>query len=148
MRTTAIIVLMLLASGCVSDPYHFGISKHELLPRLPRTPNLITVGGNHPTIDSIERTVKYPGRVLSKWFRSTDPEEQIPADVRQLKVVQTASDYLDENGLKGVYIDIREYNPKEQWNRLMNNERVSLPFGNTQAEHFIMLAIVSCQVEH
>ena len=119
--------MLVVMPGCVSDAYHYGISRQELLPRLPLTPNRITVGGKHPNIDAIEQTVRYPGKVFQEWFPSNDPDEQVPMDVRQLKVVQSASDYLDENGLKGVYIDVREYNPREQWNRLRSNTRVS-PF--------------------
>jgi hypothetical protein len=119
--------LICLPIGCVQDHYQYGISRQELTPRLPRTPNLITVGGNHPRIDSIERVVKYPGKKFAEWFPSNDPFHSLPVEARQLKVVQTASDYLDSNGLKGVYLDVREYNPREQWNRLLNNDRVS-PF--------------------
>ena len=41
--------------------------------------------------------------------------------------MKTASDYLDANGLQGINIDVREYNPSEQWSRLRNNRRIA-PF--------------------
>jgi hypothetical protein len=113
--------------GCVNDTYQFGISRAALASRLPRTPNLITLGGHHPRIDSIERVIDFPGKKFREWFPSEDPDLLLDPTTRQLKVVQSASDYLDANGLKGVYIDVREYNPSEQWNRMLNNDRIS-PF--------------------
>ncbi len=114
---------LLLQSGCIQKNYRYGIANQDLLATLPRTPNLITVGGNHPRIDSIERTVQYPKKMFQNWFPPSKPEED-PGALR-LQAVQTATDYLDDNGLKGVYIDVREYNPREQWNRLQNNQRIS-----------------------
>ena len=119
------LVAITLAAGCIQKTYRYGITNEERLATLPRTPNLITVGGSHPSIDSIERTVQYPRTVFRKWFPpSTSPPD--PATLR-LETVQTATDYLDDNGLQGVFVDVREYNPREQWTRLQNNKLVS-PF--------------------
>ena len=119
------IVSMVTASGCIQKTYRYGIANQELLANLPQTPNLITIGGNHPRIDSIERTVQYPAKAFRRWFPSSKPVED--PDVLRLQAVQSATDYLDDNGLKGVNIDVREYNPREQWNRLKNNRSIS-PF--------------------
>lgn len=119
------IAIVILTSGCIQKTYRYGIANQELLATLPQTPNLIAVGGNHPRIDSIERTVQYPAKVFRKWFPSSKPAEE-PAALR-LQAVQSATDYLDDNGLNGVYVDVREYNPGGQWNRLQNNRSIS-PF--------------------
>ena len=119
------ISIVVVTSGCIQKSYRYGISNQELLTRLPQTPNLITVGGNHPRIDSIERTVQYPAKVFRRWFPSSKPAED--PDALRLQAVQSATDYLDDNGLKGVYVDVREYNPREQWTRLQNNRSIS-PF--------------------
>jgi len=112
-------------SGCIQKNYRFGIANQDLVFKLPRTPNLITTGGNHPRIDSIERTFQYPGKVFRAWFPASTPEEN-PESLRLL-AVQTATDYLDDNGLMGVNVDVREYNPREQWSRLKSNTRIA-PF--------------------
>ena len=114
-----------LATGCIQKTYRFGIANEERLATLPRTPNLITVGGHHPRIDSIERTVQYPRTLFRKWFPPTTPE--VDPATRRLLAVQSATDYLDDNGLNGVFVDVREYNPREQWNRLQDNKLIS-PF--------------------
>jgi len=124
-RSLLLFAVFFLSVGCIQKNYRYGISNEDLLSSLPRTPNLITVGGHHPRIDSIERTVQYPKKVFLKWFPRTKPEEA--PDALRLQAVQTATDYLDDNGLKGVYVDVREYNPREQWNRLKSNNRIS-PF--------------------
>ncbi len=112
-------------SGCIQKSYRFGIADPNLFAKLPRTPNLITVGGDHPRIDSIERTVQYPRKAFQSWFPPAQSESN-PESLR-LQTVQSATDYLDDNGLQGVYVDVREYNPREQWNRLRNNTRIA-PF--------------------
>jgi hypothetical protein len=112
------------AVGCIQDPYTFGIKNKSLAPNLPTTANLITIGGDHPRIDSIERTVQYPRKVFKRWFPPKDPAVVIPDETLRMQAVQAASDYLDDNGLKGVNIDVREYNPSQQWSRLVNNQRI------------------------
>ena len=119
------IACCILFPGCIQKNYRYGIANPDLLAKQPRTPNLITIGGDHPRIDSIERTVQYPIKVFRSWFPSSKPESD--PEVLKLQAVQTATDYLDNNGLKGVYVDVREYNPREQWNRLRNNTRIA-PF--------------------
>ena len=114
-----------LATGCIQKTYRYGIANEDRLATLPRTPNLITVGGFHPRIDSIERTVQYPRNAYRKWFPPSTPEAD--STTLRLQAVQSATDYLDDNGLKGVFVDVREYNPREQWNRLQDNKLVS-PF--------------------
>ena len=117
------VATLLLLSGCIQKNYRYGIANQDLYATLPRTPNLITVGGHHPRIDSIERTVQYPRKLLRNWFPPSQGQEN--PEVLRLQAVKTATDYLDDNGLKGVYVDVREYNPHEQWNRLQNNKRIS-----------------------
>jgi hypothetical protein len=93
--------------------------------KLPQTPNVISVGGDHPNIDRLEKVVQYPRKVFRKWFPSKDPFEQLPIEERRQVAIAVASNYLDDNGLKGLFIDVREYNPRQQWQRLVDNNRVS-----------------------
>jgi hypothetical protein len=110
-------------TGCVQKNYRYGITNPDLLAKLPHTPNLITYGGDHSRIDFIERAVYYPRNLIRSWFPSSKP--QADPETLRLKTVQSAIDYLDDNGLQGVYVDVREYNPREQWNRLRGNTRIA-----------------------
>lgn len=111
--------------GCVQSTYRYGISNETLTANLPQNPNAISVGGEHPNIDRLEKVVQYPRNVFRKWFPSKDPFEQLPIEERREIAVAAASNYLDNNSLKGVFIDVREYDPGQQWQRLVDNERVS-----------------------
>ena len=111
--------------GCVQSTYRYGISNEHLVANLPQNPNVISVGGEHPNIDRLERVVQYPRKVFRKWFPSKDLFEQLPIDERRQVSVAVASKYLDDNGLKGVFIDVFEYDPRQQWQRLVDNNRVS-----------------------
>ncbi len=119
------IAFFLLLSGCIQKNYRYGIANQALTSKLPQTPNLITLGGRHPRIDSIERAVHYPSQVFRQWFPPKLPEAD--PELQRLRAIQTATDYLDDNGLRGVYVDVREYNPREQWSRLRSNTRIA-PF--------------------
>jgi hypothetical protein len=86
---------------------------------------VISVGGEHPNIDRLEKVVQYPRNVVRKWFPSKDPFEQLPIEERRQIAMTVASNYLDNNSLKGLFIDVREYDPGQQWQRLVDNNRVS-----------------------
>jgi hypothetical protein len=111
--------------GCVQSTYRYGISNEHLVASLPQTPNVISVGGEHPNIDRLEKVVQYPRNVVRKWFPSKDPFEQLPIEERRQIAMTVASNYLDNNSLKGLFIDVREYDPGQQWQRLVDNNRVS-----------------------
>jgi hypothetical protein len=111
--------------GCVRSTYRYGVSDERLVATLPQNPNVVSVGGVHPNIDRLGKVVQYPGTVLRKWFPSQDPFEQLPINKRREIAVAVATNYLDDNGLKGVFIDVLEYNPPLQWQRLVDNNRVS-----------------------
>lgn len=119
--------LVICLGGCVRDSYTYGISKKELLPKLPVTPNQIQFGGHHPRIDKIEKVVSYPKVALARWVPEFAPKPPAEVEEARMRTIQTASDYLDANGIKGLNIDVREYSPSQQWARLRANERIA-PF--------------------
>ena len=121
----AVLCVLSNCAGCVQSTYRYGISNEHLVANLPQNPNVISVGGEHPNVDRLEKIVQYPRNVFRKRFPSRSPFEQLPIDEQRQVAVEIASNYLDDNGLKGVYIDIREYDPRQQWQRLIDNDRVS-----------------------
>lgn len=125
LRLIALSCVLSICVGCVQSTYRYGISNETLATNLPQNPNVISVGGEHPNIDRLEKVVQYPRNVFRKWFPSKDPFEQLPIEERREIAVAAASNYLDNNSLKGVFIDVREYDPGQQWRRLVDNDRVS-----------------------
>ena len=114
-----------LTSGCVRNHYQYGLGK-QFEPNTSELPNPLTIGGEHPRLDRMERVVQYPVKTFKKWFRDPKKPEVDPL-VRQEQTLHVAQQYLVKNELQDVYIDVRQYDPKTQWARIKANPRIS-PF--------------------
>ncbi len=122
---SAVALGLLLVSGCASRSYRFGTPGHVLAAEHSQSFR-VTVGGDHPKLDRIERTVHYPVKKLKQWFgqgRKPKPSEE----TQRALALQQTQEYLALNHLNDVLIDVREYSPKEQWQRLKDNDSIS-PF--------------------
>jgi len=121
-----IIVSGCLTIGCVRSHYQYGLGK-QFEPNTRELPNPLTTGGReHPRLDRMERVVQYPIKAVKKWFRDPKKPEDDPV-VRQEQTLQVVQQYLAKNELQDVYIDVRQYDPKNQWARIKANPRIS-PF--------------------
>jgi len=127
--------LLLLASliasslGCARDQYLYGTKTNGLYQQIPvvgQASNPISVGGHHPRIDKIEQVVQAP-RKFFRQNRSAQHQHAIPPELTEQQAVMTAEKFLVENGLPDVNIDVRRYEPAEQWQRLKQNDLVA-PF--------------------
>jgi len=116
--------------GCVRDSYQYGLgdassgglfSNSRL--RSPQG-NPLSVGGEHPRIDAIEATVQAPGKWFRKAFHKPEPDPVQTEEDRQ-RAVAVAQAYLQANELSDVNIDVRRYEPAEQWARLQANQRIA-----------------------
>jgi len=111
------------ASGCIRNHYQFGLGD-----RVPRNtsnqPNPISSGGEHPRLDRIEKVVQYPVKALKKIFQSSKKPVDDPVVLRE-QTLEIARQYLVKNELQDVYIDVRRYDPKAQWERTKANPRIS-----------------------
>ena len=74
----------------------------------------------------MERIVHYPVKKIKQWFGKDKPSEPSD-DVQRALALNYSQEYLALNHLQDVRIDIREYNPAEQWRRLKENDSIS-PF--------------------
>lgn len=118
-----------IMAGCVRDQYYYGISAKGTHPSVPcavEANNPIAFGGDHPRVDKIEKVVQAPRRFLKDRFGNKEQAAVRPEQSRQ-EAVAVSQQYLIDNGLNDVCIDARCYEPKEQWRRLRENERVA-PF--------------------
>ena len=80
----------------------------------------ISIGGDHPVVDRIEKFVQSPKRFINK-IRQKTP---VNSNELQAKAVSEAEEYLVANGLDDVFINVRRYEPREQWERLRENDRI------------------------
>ncbi|MCC6511897.1 MAG: hypothetical protein IT423_22550 [Pirellulaceae bacterium] len=119
---TALGLLACLWSGCASPTYNYGLpNRPDVKPALGSL-NELTFGGDHPKLDKVESWVHYPITKIKQWIPrkspTPDPEEQ-----RRLAIYK-AQEYLVLNELTDVHIDVRQYDPAAQWQRLRENDRI------------------------
>lgn len=130
MGLVLVLAIHCVGLGCVRDSYQYGLgdasgggvfsnSRFQ-----GQAGNPLAEGGDHPQIDAIESTVQAPGKWLRKVVRKPEPDPvELEADRQQ--AIAVAQDYLQANELADVNIDVRRYEPAEQWARLRANERVA-----------------------
>jgi hypothetical protein len=111
--------------GCVSNSYRYGVtpSLSHSQPFVSDSPNPISRGGIDPQVDRIESFVQSPKKFFRKISRrpALDPAD---GERQQESALKLAKEYLATNGLNDVYIDVRVYEPREQWDRLKSNQEV------------------------
>lgn len=117
-----VLILCSCLSGCARTTYQYGLAHRDgPKPGLDQV-NPLVFGGEHPKLDRFEQTLHYPIEKIKQWF----PRKEPPADPTELRRQATfkAQEFLVLNELPDVNIDVREYDPAEQWQRLKANERI------------------------
>ena len=99
--------------GCASDTYRYGQFRPVTAP-VP--PVVVDRGEAHPQLDRLRNVVEFPRRVLRFGRPDTRPTTE--------EVEQTVVTYLEKNDLTDVAVEVGEYDPSRQWQRLKDNERV------------------------
>ncbi len=121
-----------LFSGCISGNYRYGVARNGSADPLdPPTNSLaISFGEPPPHLARIEKVVQFPREAIRKLSGrpAMEPDQQL---ARRSEAVDLAEEYLLANGMGELYIDIRTYDPREQWQRLRRNDRVSPLFRYT-----------------
>lgn len=131
-KSSSILVIVCLSSvmalGCAQHRYQYGVGRHDVCDRdnSAISGNRTTYGGSYPRLDRIERSVRVPVDFVKRHlpFKPKDEEERSPEELRQ-EAVSLSQKYLHDNRLTDVYVDVRRYEPKEQWARLKANNRIS-----------------------
>lgn len=130
-RVAIPVSLSVLLLGCASDHYHYGVGRVALRGAKPASSVesssrqlWVTHGGDHPTLDRVEKVVQAPGRWIGKLLgreQLSDDEASILRDEGLL----LASNYFLANGLTDIKVDVHAYSPKLQWTRLVANKEIS-----------------------
>ncbi len=119
------LVCLGMSAGCVSDSYRYGVDAPlgHTQPYAPDSSNPIAHGVAQPKLDRIEAFVQSPRKLLRKI--SQRPEPDPTEEARQKEAAAAfAAEYLAANGLNDVQIDIRVYQPREQWAKLRANDDI------------------------
>jgi len=110
----------LLACGCATTPYQYGRFHPNEPDGVALQPVEIEYGKPHKTLDRIGWVVGIPARILT-FNRKTDNHHISPETIEQLRT------YLEKNDITDVYVAVNDYDPKGQWKRLRENDRMA-PF--------------------
>lgn len=118
---TEMLLLLLVAStwGCANPAYQYGLKHRTGAKPDLHSVNALTFGGEHPQLDRVERFVNYPLEKIKQWIPRKTPLPD-PTLLRRDAVFK-AQEFLVLNELTDVKIDVREYDPEEQWRRLRDN---------------------------
>ena len=108
--------------GCARTNYQYGLSNRAGPRPALDAVNPLVFGGEHPKLDKLESTVHYPIKKIQQWL----PRRKPAADPQELRREATfkAQEFLVLNELPDVNIDVREYDPATQWQRLRENDRI------------------------
>ena len=83
----------------------------------------VTLGGEHPRLDQLEKVVHYPAKKVKQWFGKKHETQPSDEEIRQ-RAIALSQEYLILNQFDDVKIDVREYSPSEQWRRLRENQSI------------------------
>ncbi len=108
--------------GCARPTYEYGLAyRRDPKPDLTAM-NELTFGGDHPKLDRVESFLRYPINKIRQWIPRKEPVPD-PVEERRRSILK-AQEFLVLNELTDVNIDVREYDPAEQWRRLRENDRI------------------------
>jgi hypothetical protein len=112
--------MALWGSGCASTPYRYG-RFHLPEPDGPAPqPVAFKFGKPHKTLDRLGWLAGVPERVFTLNAKASNHQVS-PETLQTLRV------YMEENDISDVLVAVNDYDPKGQWRRLQENDRVA-PF--------------------
>jgi len=128
-----------MLDGCVQPRYQYGVRESISYERpldddvtVDDPCNPIVYGGDYPRLDRLEARLYAP----VNYFKSKLPgkmkrsEVDSPDEMRE-RAIALSQEYLRDNRLNDIQIDVRRYEPREQWERLKANDRISPLFKYT-----------------
>ena len=133
-------VLFLLATcGCASNAYQYGrLNSPTPIQSMLQSTNVTKIGGNYPKLDKLENVVQAVPRFfeekaerLRRLRNSDESQPAIDPEIQQGHSIQLAQEYLAANGIEDVNLEVRRYEPAQQWQRLKANKEIAPVFKYT-----------------
>jgi hypothetical protein len=113
-RTGLALLVGLFSGGCQPAEYRYGRFREN---RERPAAHDVAFGTPDPTLDTLTQIVRAPARLLPL---GPPVEREL-----SLATAHTVNDYLKDNELDDLRIEIRTYDPAGQWRRLRDNRRMS-----------------------
>lgn len=123
MIVIAAFAFVALCCGCVLPAYRYGRYKDSMCPATGAATNPLTYDPPHPKLDLLEKALFRPVDGIVNALGAGHADHRLREE-RMQESLATTLDYLGKNNLNEVYIDIRRYNPRAQWRRLRENNKV------------------------
>jgi len=111
---------LVLGSGCAATPYRFGRFHPDQPDGTNVQPVVVKQGKPHKTLDKIGRVVGVPAQLFT--LNSKPNNHKVSPET--LEKVNT---YFERNDVTDVLVAVNDYDPKGQWQRLRENDRIN-PF--------------------
>jgi len=111
-------LVLAVGSGCATTNYQFGRFHQGQPDGIALQPVVIERGEPNKTLDRIGWVVGLPARILTL-NKKVNNHDISP------ETVETLQDYLEQNDITDVYVAINQYDPKGQWKRLRENNRIA-----------------------
>lgn len=121
------VALLVTAIGCNASQYRYGVRGSKQLSPFNQNAvagNPVSFGGSRPLVDKFERLVQGPRQAVRKLLgRPVVTGDQLESNLH--RSAELAQRYLSDNGIGGVNIDVRRYEPAIEWQRLKANKNIS-----------------------
>lgn len=123
---------MICANGCISSQYRYGLAREGAIQPVSadHTAVPVTYGEPRPRLERIEKWVQTPREAFRK-LRGQTPETLETRLAAREAALAVSQEYLHVNQLTDLYIDVRVYDPPEQWRRLQMNQEIRPVFRYT-----------------
>lgn len=119
--------LFLFCTGCLAGRYEYGLKQPGSVVIESQAPMpSINFGKPAPRMDRMERFLSGPRRLVAK-ITGRRPMDEATRMEQLDRSAMAASEYLMANDLSDVVIEIRAYDPKGRWRRMVANDEI--PFG-------------------
>lgn len=121
-----VLLLPTITMGCIADPYQYGVADSKPLIDFISPDGvqpIITVDGDYPKLDKLENAISTPAR----FFRGLGGKKELDQEVidsSRKEGLDLAQEFLEANSIDDLYIDVRRYEPKQQWARIKANQRI------------------------
>lgn len=109
---------LLFGSGCATTDYRFGRFHPEKPDGVDVQAVVVKQGTPHKTLDRFARIVSIPNQLFTL-NKKTYNHDVSPETIEKLKT------YLERNDITDVLVAVNDYDPKGQWQRLRENDRIS-----------------------
>jgi hypothetical protein len=109
---------LILAGGCANSPYRYGRFHPGDPEGLSQEPVVVEYGKPHKTLDRLAWLTGIPDRLFT--LNSKASSHQVSPET-----IDKLTTYLEENDLTDVLVSVNDYDPKGQWRRLRENDRVA-----------------------